>query len=184
MDGITIGHPCCAVHNCRRPLLSKRQHFCPEHQSQARLCRVTDPLCGKPAEDGFRSCSDPEHRALDLAHTEKSRLSLFQLKQRLENARVSHPTNAVSIDPVDDDDMDSASDDDQTNARARNMCEGKSADGNRKLRARWTRRQTHNELLIVRPCGVIIARYTMYGAEGIQEVKVRIRDDHLVTLGC
>jgi hypothetical protein len=43
----------------------------------------------------------------------------------------------------------------------------------RKLRARFGRRRTHNEQLVVAPCGMILARETFYGAEGVGSVIVR-----------
>ncbi|KAL0562913.1 hypothetical protein V5O48_019165, partial [Marasmius crinis-equi] len=32
MDGVTLGHPCCRVQYCKRPLHSMKDWFCPEHQ--------------------------------------------------------------------------------------------------------------------------------------------------------
>jgi hypothetical protein len=40
------------------------------------------------------------------------------------------------------------------------------------LKARLSRRWTHNEQLMVRPCGVILARGTMYGSENVSSVAV------------
>ncbi|KZO91312.1 hypothetical protein CALVIDRAFT_521789 [Calocera viscosa TUFC12733] len=42
------------------------------------------------------------------------------------------------------------------------------------LRARFGRRRTHNEQLIVRPCGIIVARGTFYGAEVLGSVVVSL----------
>jgi hypothetical protein len=39
-----------------------------------------------------------------------------------------------------------------------------------KVRAKFTRTWTHNEQLVVTPCGMILARDTMFGAEGIASV--------------
>ena len=41
------------------------------------------------------------------------------------------------------------------------------------VRAQFTRNRTHNEQIIVAPCGTIIARVTFYGAEAISGVAVR-----------
>ena len=41
-----------------------------------------------------------------------------------------------------------------------------------KVRAQFGRKRTHNEEIIVAPCGVIIARATFYGAEAISSVAV------------
>ncbi|KAF9537886.1 hypothetical protein CPC08DRAFT_824680 [Agrocybe pediades] len=54
-DGDTIGHPCCAVHDCKIPLLSNRDHYCPQHTREYHnRCAVTD--CTATREDGFRTC--------------------------------------------------------------------------------------------------------------------------------
>ena len=49
----------------------------------------------------------------------------------------------------------------------------KSELGNRKLKAQFGRRRTHSEQLLVRPCGVIVARATFFGAEAVSNVLVR-----------
>jgi hypothetical protein len=30
-DGVTVGHPCCAIHNCFTALGNNRHQYCPEH---------------------------------------------------------------------------------------------------------------------------------------------------------
>lgn len=52
-------------------------------------------------------------------------------------------------------------------------CPDKPETGNRRVQAQFSRRRTHNEQIIVAPCGVIIARTTMYGAEAVTSVIVR-----------
>jgi hypothetical protein len=42
-----------------------------------------------------------------------------------------------------------------------------------KLRAQFGRKRTHNEQIIVAPCGIILARETFYGAEAVSTVVVR-----------
>ena len=39
--------------------------------------------------------------------------------------------------------------------------------------AQFGQRRTHNEQIIVMPCGIIIAQETFYGAEGVGSVVVR-----------
>jgi hypothetical protein len=41
-----------------------------------------------------------------------------------------------------------------------------------KLRAQFGRKRTHNEQIIVAPCGIILARETFYGAEAVSTVVV------------
>lgn len=63
-------------------------------------------------------------------------------------------------------------------------CDGanKSDDGNRKLRAMFGRRRTHNEQIISRPCGVILSRVEMYGAEALNSVIVSLH--HFLLMLC
>ena len=42
----------------------------------------------------------------------------------------------------------------------------------KKLTARFGRRRTHNEQILVAPCGMILARETFYGAEAISSCAV------------
>ena len=55
-----------------------------------------------------------------------------------------------------------------------NECDGKSLVGNRKVRARFGRRRTHNEELCVASCGIVLRRMTFYGSESPTNVRVRI----------
>lgn len=162
MDGVTVGHNCCGVHECKIPLQSKRDRFCPEHQDNDNICRITD--CNRRSERPYRSCSIPEHRALDLANRERGQ-SFFQLRQRLERQRVALPSNSLGSLDKNTTELDDDDDGDDN-------CDEKSDKGNNKLRAQWARRKTHNEQLIVRTCGVVIARQTFYGSEVMRNVKV------------
>lgn len=171
MDGVTVGHPCCAVHECKTLLFSKRDHFCAKHTTKSLQCCIIDPPCLAAAEEGFRSCQDPVHRALDLASNERGK-SFFQLSQCLEHAKISHPTNSLANMVPQEDSMESDHDDATVNHYVTQYSSDKPAINIWKVCVRWARRQTHNEQLIVRPCGVIVARQTMFGAEGITAVKV------------
>lgn len=51
-----------------------------------------------------------------------------------------------------------------------------------KTKAIFRRTFTHNEQLLVRPCGVIIARCTMYQSEAISAAKVCHHCDCILTL--
>ena len=35
IEGVTVGHPCCAVHNCKNPLSNNRHCYCATHITQA-----------------------------------------------------------------------------------------------------------------------------------------------------
>jgi hypothetical protein len=52
-------------------------------------------------------------------------------------------------------------------------CPSKAPTGNRAIvRAQFGRRRTHNEQTLVRPCGIIFARATMFGAEAVSNFLV------------
>lgn len=162
MDGISIGRPCCKVHNCNKPLPTNRAHFCIEHEEQKRICVVND--CTKQASKGFQTCEDAAHRILEEKRNEKGK-AFFQLQQRLRDQNTTQLPDSISeIDPslLQDFDEDGSYD---TNVK-------KSDAGNKVPKARFARRRTHNEQLIVSSCGIIIARGTMYGAESITGAKV------------
>lgn len=59
IDGVTVGHPCCAIHDCVIPLESQSHQFCPEHQRLQFMCRIDG--CTKQATSGHMSCSEPSH---------------------------------------------------------------------------------------------------------------------------
>jgi hypothetical protein len=51
-------------------------------------------------------------------------------------------------------------------------CEGKPETGNKRLRAIFGGGWTHNEQLIMRTCGVILSRATLFGSEAVSAVNV------------
>ncbi|KAF7351602.1 hypothetical protein MSAN_01592700 [Mycena sanguinolenta] len=55
--------------------------------------------------------------------------------------------------------------DDSDNEELEYTCPSKSGQGNRKLRALFGRRWTHNEQLGVYSCGVVAGRATFFGSE-------------------
>lgn len=86
--------------------------------------------------------------------------AFFQLCQRLSHQNTTQLPNSLNTNTLDDDEenhIDSVH---------------KSDAGNKVLKARFARRRTHNEQLIVSCCGVVLARGTMFGAEAISGVKV------------
>lgn len=60
-DGVTVGHPCCAVLNCQEPLVQGRDRYCHAHQGQSDVCAVEG--CDGITSRGFVTCADPRHRA-------------------------------------------------------------------------------------------------------------------------
>lgn len=142
-------------------------------------CAVTD--CSSLQEDGFRTCSNPDHRRLEQAYFSHGQ-GIFKLCERLKKAGVILPSNSLSEEtPVHDAEavVEAAGGlsqggitvlDDPVDVA---NCDGKPDGGNRKLWAFFGRRRTHNEQLLMRPCGVIIAHATFFGSEVVSAVNVR-----------
>lgn len=138
---------------------------------------------------------------MERLHFEKGKAA-FTLKDRLQRHRVSHPDNSMP-NMVANAESDNELDDLEENIQwfeaahgntiqifgAKNPgsvgvsdsnvenddCEAKKSDtGNRKFKAQFGRRRTHNEQTLVRPCGVIFARATFFGAEAVSNVLVSL----------
>ncbi|KAG2007045.1 cytochrome P450 [Coprinopsis cinerea AmutBmut pab1-1] len=163
-DGITLGHPCCGVHGCQTPLDSQRDRYCPDHRALEALCAIDD--CSQPVEPGFRTCSQQGHRRLEEKYREKG-TAMFQLQDRLQKARISTPSDSV---PLDNPANISTNDIELDEEEALPECDGKADVGKQKLKSHFGRRWTHNEQLVMRPCGLILARGTLYGAESVASV--------------
>lgn len=160
MDGITIGRPCCGVHDCQRPLPSQRARFCATHADQSNICAVIG--CNSSVTPGFQTCTEPSHRTIE---DPSNRSSLFVLRRRLERLKAS----SVEVSDDGSDATEELMDVDEDGE-----CPSKSDEGNVKPRARFGRRRTHNEQLVVATCGVILGRATMFGSEGIDGTRVRV----------
>jgi hypothetical protein len=166
-DGDSIGFPYCTVHDCKEPLITLRDRFCEGHDYLKDQCTVT--TCAESHETGFRTCSDPVHRALELAYFSKGK-SLLQLTARLKKAHnpSSQPNTLDSFEGPED-----SNEAIIKGTFAVSECKGKAEAGNRTLKAYFGRRRTHNKQLIIRTCGVIVSRATMYGSEAVSGVNVR-----------
>lgn len=141
--------------------------------------------CNLPVVPGRCTCSTPDHKHVEGTY-ELHGQSRFQLQERLAHARVAHPNDTISQDVeistlhlpdaeeeyelnemgtlalpvVDDGDL----------TPAVNVGHGQPT--RRRLKAMFGCRRTHNEQLMVAPCGMIIARQTFFGAEGVASVVV------------
>ena len=92
IDGVTIGHPCCGIHNCHTPLSSNCNHFCDHHNSNANICAIVD--CSNTVTPDMITWGNPDHKAIeDVYHTWGQ--SRFQLQQHLECAWIAHLNNAL-----------------------------------------------------------------------------------------
>ncbi|KAG2141394.1 uncharacterized protein EDB93DRAFT_1089446, partial [Suillus bovinus] len=68
MDGITVGHPCCGIHNCHEPLSNNCNRFCPDHlMTHLRICTIVDCECSVILST--RTCDDPTHQAIEKVYT-------------------------------------------------------------------------------------------------------------------
>ncbi|KAI0360950.1 hypothetical protein OH77DRAFT_1392352 [Trametes cingulata] len=188
-DGVAIGHPCCGVHDCKKPLIrSKGARYCAEHSANERKCSVVD--CSVQAQSGFKTCGMPAHRAMDETYHLKNS-AMFQLQARLQRLSAAQHGKTLVPDILD---LPSATtsatlsstshsngaqagrtectsgDSELEPPPAEAVCEEKSAKGNRRLTALFGRRRTHNEELCVTSCGVILGRATFFGSEAINGV--------------
>lgn len=177
VDGITIGHPCCSQHDCPIPLASVSHRYCPVHSELEKQCSVSE--CENPASAGFKTCTESGHRELELQYQDRGK-AMFQLKHRLEQIKSSQTHDSLSTGGISvgqHDDLEGAGIDaaDQDVIVDENgICDtGKPDGGNRKLRARFGRRRTHNDELCVGSCGIILGRATFFGSEAPNGVRVR-----------
>jgi hypothetical protein len=119
----------------------------------------------------------------------------FQLSQKLMRQKVTHPTDSMAkkrlVDLVDLEDAEEWFELDPDDGQVRMFtvnnpgatgeldpsvpqapCPSKPDSGNQKIKAQFGRRRTHNEQIIVRPCGIICSRATFFGAEAVSNVLV------------
>lgn len=99
---------------------------------------------------------------------------MFQLRSRLKKAGVSVPDDSVPVGHAEEDDHEVVF---EIGAKGPveldpDECDGKPEAGNRRLRAIFGGRRTHNEQLIMRTCGVILSRATLFGSEAVSAVNV------------
>jgi hypothetical protein len=150
---------------------------------------------GKETSARMKTCSDPVHQEMERLNSEQSKAN-FQLSRKLMRQNVAHPNDALSerklIDLVDLEDSEEWFEIDPEDGQVRmftvnnpgatgeldmpmpqDPCPSKPETGNRKMKAQFGRRRTHNEQVIVRPCGTICSRATFFGAEAVSNVLVR-----------
>ncbi|KAF8815547.1 hypothetical protein BYT27DRAFT_7225037 [Phlegmacium glaucopus] len=58
MDGMTLGHPCCTVHNCKTPLATSCDRYCPTHHSLSNICAINN--CTLPRDIDIGDLIDNE----------------------------------------------------------------------------------------------------------------------------
>lgn len=200
-DGTALGHPCCGIFRCTDDLENNRDRFCQKHDSQHGICAVVDcnePVQEQTGGSRSKACSKAEHQKMERLNFEKGKAA-FALTERIQKRGASYSTNVSYVTPhqsmteeVEEEDLE----EDNTWFEADNdgnikiftkpdpgttaggiddkepCLAAKSELGNRKLKAHFGRRRTHSEQLLVRPCGVIVARATFFGAEAVSNVLV------------
>jgi hypothetical protein len=194
MDGVTVGRPTCGVPRCVVPLASNRHRFCPDHTSQNQVCAIVD--CKEPTLQDKRTCKDPVHQSIERVHTQRQEAQ-FQMKEQLKRARMAHPksgevqdipigevmekeigeieeTYEIIGDRVVPGEAETVTHTAKALASLETM-DPTPAPGKKlkKIRAQFGRTRTHNEQILVAPCGMIIARETFYFSEAIPSVVVR-----------
>jgi hypothetical protein len=201
-DGLTIGHPCCASFACPNALGSMRHRFCPTHGHLHMICAIvgcSQPVVefdktikGKVTISKMKTCSDPVHQEMERLNQEQSKAN-FQLSQKLMRQKVAHPNDALAekrlADLVDLEDAEEWFEVDPNGGEVQlftvnnpgatgeletlsQPCPTHPETGNRKIKAQFGRRRTHNEQVIVRPCGMLCSRATFFAAEAVSNVLV------------
>ncbi|KAG1902956.1 uncharacterized protein F5891DRAFT_948423, partial [Suillus fuscotomentosus] len=157
VDGVTVGHPCCAVHNCHTPLSNNHHQFCPAHSSYDGTCSIIG--CNLPVVPGHCTCSMPDHKNVEGTY-ELHGQSRFQLQERLACARVAHSNNTISqdveISMLHLPDAEEEYELNETGTLALPVVDGGDLTPAVNIGHGQSTR-THNEQLMVAPCGMIIA---------------------------
>ncbi|KAF8579587.1 hypothetical protein K439DRAFT_1359290 [Ramaria rubella] len=169
-DRNTIGHPCCAIHDCKVPLSKVgRDIYCPAHLGYEAKCAVT--TCESAHGEGFLTCPQLNHRSLEVAYHKKG-VAFFQMRDKIKKRAEGSASDPGSIDGGSPNEVIIVERDDAGDSVPVFLgCDEKSPAGNRRLRAQFSRRWTHNEQLMIRPCRVIISRATFFGSEAISAVR-------------
>ncbi|THU77374.1 hypothetical protein K435DRAFT_594271, partial [Dendrothele bispora CBS 962.96] len=169
-DGVTVGRPCCGVPHCKGQLKSTQDVFCIEHDAKRLICRVTG--CERRIKSTTsQTCDLLDHQAAEARYRDEEK-AVFQLKLRYERARRADEQANLDWD-FGNADLDTGSD-----AVFQAVVEtGKGAKKQKStVRAQFGRRWTHNEQLIIAPCGTILARETFYFSEAFSAVAQLVRD--------
>ncbi|KAJ7630261.1 hypothetical protein FB45DRAFT_792746 [Roridomyces roridus] len=198
-DGMAMGHRRCQCPRCTAELCNNRHRFCPTHMGLNSVCSIVG--CDEAVVAGKKSCADPGHAEMERLHYERG-TAAFTLTDRLQRHRRAHPKESVPdlLDGQEDDEdeewfeVDGKGDVqlrrrdnpgsvgvDDTTAPAVPCEAAKSDTGNRKFKALFGGSRTHNEQILVRPCGVIVSRATFYNAEAVSNVLLFVQKTFSVT---
>jgi hypothetical protein len=183
IDGVTNGHRCCGMPNCKIPLENNRDRFCPTHYHVNGVCAIIGCSLPIASESGSlrKTCSLPEHEAIEKIYNDRGQ-ARFQLKVRQRRAQISHPRDALPVEVTDiselveDGNVEEIFEFNRTGQLISTNSDSAESSltptGKKTLRAQFGRKYTHNKQLFVAPCGMIMARETFYHAEAIYSVVV------------
>ncbi|KNE94327.1 hypothetical protein PSTG_12352 [Puccinia striiformis f. sp. tritici PST-78] len=189
-DGLTIGHWRCSASAsqlemlakefshpapdgpCWRTLYTVRNQYCSFHQPFLEGICQAQP-CTQPALENQKTCGLQSH--LDAAKTFATRVnSNFQLHSML-NRPGSHLNLDLSVHLEDEsgevEDWESLQQADELDRAEESIRSGEERPSKKPTLARA---RTHNDQLAVAPCGVILARQTMFNSESPSAVKVTL----------
>lgn len=189
-DGITLGYWCCSVSEtqlrafdpdttsnyCEERLNKVTDRYCPTHSAMLNHICPAQPCVAK-VEPGQPTCANPEHQAAYRDFKERN-TSLFGLPRRMKRPG-SHirldPSVMISADTgevnITKEDLMNSEVDERAHESARDGGESKPT-----KKILLSRRRTHNEQLMVSPCGMILGRKTFFQSESVTKVKVSTYD--------
>ena len=171
-DGNRMGRRTCRVHNCKEKLPKGKRRFCESHKSLVDQCAVVgcDAAIASP---GRLTCVDARHTAIETAHRKRGNAA-FQLKHKMQQAQVAHPTDSMEDGTHHSIDEGMVQANDELGDHEAVELTLPDSSTLTKLKAHLTYNRTANEQLMVAPCGMIIGRETFYGAEAHGTVWVTI----------
>jgi hypothetical protein len=181
-------------------LASTKHRFCPQHADEhGKQCCIVG--CTRPARDNHLTCDEEDHQQIEEVHTQRTRAA-FQLRHRMERAQVAHPRSSQAVEanlsdlvaeeevpeetyeilggqayPSQPDHVPTqraAAFQSINDANHGPQQPAASSGNSRKLRAKFGRTRTHNEQILVAPCGVIIARETFFNAKAIPSIAASV----------
>jgi hypothetical protein len=162
-------------HNCKTALGSNRERYCPSHHHLHSVCALIGR--NEPVVMGKKTCIAPEHQEVERVHIERGQAQ-FQLKERLKRAQVAHPNDAMTRENdaiiVDEELEQSFHLDQHGRVLLDDNPQPQLIPTKKEIKAQFGRRRTHNEQIIVAPCGTILARETFYGAEAVSTAAVSV----------
>ncbi|KAF8161529.1 hypothetical protein B0H34DRAFT_781972 [Crassisporium funariophilum] len=188
--GLNMGRPRCGIPHCYHDVCA----IVGCNQKVVETL-IYDPKGGMAKTKKTKTCSLPLHQEMERKHHERSTGS-FLYQQRLQHASVSQPVDSFSNtktvpeqDIQEDFETYMVGEKDKVTLHVEKNpgsvgtddspllpCPSKSESGNRTFKAHFGHQQTHNEQTLVRPCGVIFARATMFNAEAVSNFLVMVKN--------